>query len=133
MTLPEFDLGGLNLFLSQPSGVPGDGNECRGAARIEFPFPATVRGVDASGARFVCATVVDSLSACGLDVRLQHPVALGTRLLAVIRLSATMDDDVAAPYIAVRGRVVRTESCVDGRCGVAMTFTHRRFLYAPAS
>lgn len=48
----------------------GDGTGSQHGLRIELPFPATVRGVDATGERFTVDTVLDSLSAHELCLRL---------------------------------------------------------------
>ena len=101
--------------------------ERRRALRVDLPFPATVRGIDATGERFTLNTQLDNLSACGLYLRLQRPVEPGAHLLLVVRLSTVPH---AGPRVALRGTVLRTEAYDDGRCGVAVAFDRHRFLYA---
>ena len=103
--------------------------ERRRALRVDLPFLATVRGIDATGERFTLNTQLDNLSACGLYLRLQRPVEPGAHLFLVVRLSTVLVN--AGPRVALRGTVLRTEAYDDGRCGVAVAFDRHRFLYAP--
>ena len=116
-----------NSPISTPA-LPQD-VERRHALRVDLPFPAVVRGVDATGKRFTLRTTLDNLSACGLYLRLQRPVEPGAALFLVVQLS-TATDSAPAPTIAIRGTVLRTEPQVNGRCGVALKFNQHRFLYA---
>ena len=104
--------------------------ESRSSPRIELPFPATVRGVDATGERFTLDTVLDNLSAGGLYLRLARPVRRGMKLFIVVRLSTCRDPEVPAARVALQGVVLRAEPQPDGRCGVAVVFQRHRFLYA---
>ena len=106
-----------------------DGTERRSALRIELPFPATVRGVDAAGERFKLDSVLDNLSTHGLYVRLPRRVEPGARLLVVVRLSLIPDLEVPAATVALRGVVLRSEPQPDGRWGLAVQFDRHRFLY----
>ena len=107
-----------------------DGGERRSAVRIELPFPATVRGVDATGERFELDTVLDTFSGAGLSLRLARPVEPGMKLFIVVRLSTCRDPEVPAARVALQGVVLRAEPQPDGRCGVAVAFQRHRFLYA---
>ena len=115
------------------SMLPYEGMESRSSLRIELPFPATVRGVDADGERFTLDTVLDNLSAGGLYLRLARPVRRGMKLFIVVRLSTCRDPEVPAARVALQGVVLRTEPQPDGRCGVVVAFQHHRFLYAPTA
>ncbi|MDP9315225.1 MAG: PilZ domain-containing protein [Chloroflexota bacterium] len=115
----------LPTLASSTSAFPHD-VERRHALRVDLPFPATVRGIDATGERFTVNTQLDNLSACGLYLRLQRPVEPGAHLLLVVRLSTT---PYTGPHVALRGTVLRTQGYADGRCGVAVAFDRHRFLY----
>jgi PilZ domain len=103
------------------------GPERRGSPRIEVPFPALVRGVDVDAQAFETHTALDNLSRYGLYLRLAQQVAPGMRLFVVIRLSVAPD----ANCIALRGVVLRMEPR-PGAFGIAIRFTHHRFIYATA-
>ncbi len=109
---------------------PYEGLESRRSLRVELPFPATVRGIDADGERFTMDTVLDNLSAGGLYLRLARPVRRGMKLFIVVRLSTCRDPEVPAARVALQGVVLRAEPQPDGRCGVAVVFQRHRFLYA---
>jgi hypothetical protein len=103
--------------------------ERRSKTRLYGWFPATVRGVDQSGEAFDTNTMIDNISAGGLYLRLrQQRVEPGTMLFVVIRLSTAPPDEVRAPLIALRGRVLRAEQKPEGERGVAVQITHTRFL-----
>jgi hypothetical protein len=149
------------------------GADRRRHPRLRTPFPAILRGKDASGESFEVNAVLDNISAGGLYVRLERCVKRGTRLFVVVRLSATsagwglqarhgvrfsprgrrgghawraivrlavwgwgmvvppstsLVSTASAPLLAIRGVVVRTEPRLSGMCGVAVAFTHHRFL-----
>ena len=97
---------------------------------IAVPFPAIVRGVDADRRAFEEHTVLDNLSACSLYLRLSRSVEAYTKLFVVAQLSIAPPDQMPAPHVALRGVVIWSESCSDGVYGIAMMFTHQRFLYA---
>ena len=101
--------------------------ERRGTPRIEVPFPALVRGVDVDAQAFEMHTALDNLSSYGLYLRLAQQVTPGMRLFVVVRLSVTPN----ANCIALRGVVLRTEPRI-GAFGVAIRFTHHRFIYPAA-
>jgi len=104
------------------------GGERRQHPRLSEPFPVLVRGVDAYGEALEINTVLDDFSAGGLYVRLRWRVEPGARLFAVVRIAPALDPTVAGPRVAVRGRVVRVALPLEGRWGVGVQFTHRRFL-----
>jgi hypothetical protein len=100
-------------------------HERRSAARIETPFPATVRGVNIDDQPFEEHTVLDNFSSSGLYLRLARRVLPGVRLFVLMRLSVAPN----ATYIALRGVVLRTEPRPGGIFGTALRFTHHRFIY----
>ena len=115
--------------------TPASGHEVterRSMVRVDLPFPATVRGVDADGERFAVDAVLDNLSAHGLYVRLARPIEQGARLFFCVELALTTEPGVCAPRVALNGVVLRVDPQPDGRCGIAVAFDHHRFLYASA-
>ncbi len=110
-----------------------EGFERRHEPRLALPFPATVRGVDATGDRFEEKVELDSFSAHGLYVRLRRPVRQGTRLFICVKLWLGQGGDARGACIALHGHVLRTESQPDGRCGMAVGFERHRFLYVADS
>ena len=108
---------------------PDGGVECRSAVRIELPFPATVRGVDATGERFELDTVLDNFSGTGLYLRLARRVEPGMKLFIVVRLSLAPARQARAARVALRGVVLWVEPQADGRHGIAVAFRRHRFLY----
>ena len=115
------------------SPLPHGERERRRAIRVDASFPATLRGTDRTGERFTQAVVLDSLSACGLYLRLARPVELGASVFVVVRLSTAPADVAPAPNVAFRGTVRRVELQDDSRYGLAVEFTRHRFLYVLAT
>jgi hypothetical protein len=102
--------------------------ERRRHPRLYEPFAVRLRSVDAAGEVFEIDTVLDDFSAGGLYVRLTRRVEPGTRFFAVLRIATGPPSGTSAPYVAVRGVVVRVEPQPDGRYGVGVQFTRHRFL-----
>ena len=103
--------------------------ERRRKLRIYHPLPAMVEGVDSTGEAFKNDTVLDNLSAEGLYLRLMPCVERGTELRIVFRLSTVAGATAkAAPKVAVKGTVVRSEPKQGGACGVAVALRQRVFL-----
>lgn len=95
--------------------------ERRSKPRIYFPFPATVRGVNASGEVFEIGASLDNLSASGFYLRMPECVEQGTKLFVLTRLATSM-------LVAIRGRALRVEPQPDGMCGVAVAIIRYRIL-----
>lgn len=104
------------------------GKERRRGPRISFPFPARVRGTDASGKPFRLDTLIENLSAEGLYLKMNRGIMSGTELTIAIRLSAASVELMNSTSVATRGVVLRTELQPDGTCGVAVRFTRHRLL-----
>ena len=102
--------------------------ERRSKPRIDKPFTAVVHGMDVRGKAFEISTQLDNLSACGLYIKLAQCVEPGTKLCALIHFSAAPPARVDAPQVAVEGIVLRVELNQTGAYGVALGFTHYRFL-----
>jgi c-di-GMP-binding flagellar brake protein YcgR len=104
------------------------GLERRGKPRVATPFPATVRGVNASGEAFETTTQLNDLSGGGLNLRLSQPVKQGAKLFIIIWLGSAPSRDAETPRVAVRARVVRIEPESSGAYGAAVTVNNYRFL-----
>lgn len=121
-----------NLTSSPPSTMPTvHGDERRRALRVDWPFPALVRGTTGTGDRFTVTATLENLSACGLYLRLRQPIEPGAALFAVVQLALSAGQ-ASAPSVAVRGTVARVDAPLDGRYGVAVAFHRHRFLYVKA-
>lgn len=99
--------------------------ERRGRPRIEQPFPATVRGVDATGESLDIDTVVDNMSSRGLFVRVPRPIEPGARLAIGVRVGMPGAQERSA-RIAARGVVVRVELMPKGEYGLGVALTRHR-------
>ena len=102
--------------------------ERRSKPRIQSPFPATVRGVNASGEAFETDSVLDNLSASGLYLFLMQRVEQGAKVFIVVQLSTSPTVRETRPRVALRGEVLRTDRKSSGACGIAVAFTGHRFL-----
>ena len=107
--------------------VPGltDFRERRAGARVQLPFPVTVRGIDAIGEPLDIDTVLDNVSRGGLYVRIPRRIEPGAQLAVGIRVSGPCEEGPAA-RVATRGVVLRVESKPDGDHGLAVEFTRYR-------
>jgi hypothetical protein len=101
--------------------------ERRRKPRIERPFPAIVRGVDIDGTPFEITTKLDNISASGLYMRLTPRLQPNAELSIIARLSLSLVAGDGA-VVALRGRVVRTDSQAVGGFGVAVEVKQREFL-----
>lgn len=104
------------------------GGERRQHARLYEPFHVLIRGLAATGEAFEFRTVLDNCSARGFYVRLEHRVAVGTKVFALIYFAARSVSETSRLRVAVRGRVVRTMLHPDGLWGMGVQFTRHRFL-----
>ncbi len=101
--------------------------ERRSKPRIENSFPATVRGVNASGQAFETHTVLDNLSARGLYLSVMHQVKQGAKVSIVIQFSTGATVNETRPRVELLGEVLRAEREESGACGIAVAFTIYRF------
>ena len=102
--------------------------ERRRKPRVDRPYVAKVRGVDAGGKAFQADTLLDNLSASGLYLRLPHQVETGASLFILIGLYTSTPEDGLGGRIAVRGVVLRSESKEFGLWGLAVQIINHRFL-----
>lgn len=115
-----------DLFAYKDSG--SSLGERRSKPRIYLPFPAKVRGIDASGREFEAETVLDNLAANSLYLRIMYPLKERVELDVVFGLSATASGKITSPRVKVRGTVLRTEQKPGGVCGVVVAFRHPKVL-----
>lgn len=101
--------------------------ERRTKPRIQVAFPALVRGRDSAG-KFEEDARIDNLSAIGLYLRTKRRVALGSSLFVTLRFTAQPSFQIAAPILATRGTVVRTDVKPDGTFNLAVKLDRYRFL-----
>ena len=95
--------------------------------RIECDYPAIVEGYNGNGAKYNEKAKLANLSASGLFMLANRNIENGTKLSVMVLLSNSFEDN-DAPRLATSGIVVRTEPKTNGGCGVAIKFTHYRFL-----
>jgi hypothetical protein len=102
--------------------------ERRGKPRIHELFPVTVHGVDANGEAFEANGVLDNLSADGLYMKLGQCIDPGATLTIIIQFCPAPINGEPPPRVLLYGMVLRAELKPGGECGVAIKFTHHRFL-----
>ena len=96
--------------------------------RIYDPFPAMVRGVDASGTAFLSRTIIDNISTEGLYLRLMQQMEHRTKLYIIVHLSNLQIEGERAMRLYLSGEVVRVEPRLGGACGFAVSIKRNRFL-----
>ena len=102
--------------------------ERRCKPRIKGPFPIVVHGVDVVGDTFEIKTVIDNISAGGLYVKIGQRVEPGATLFFHASLSSVERVVELAPRLLLHGVVLRSELTHGSACGVAVAFSHYRFL-----
>jgi hypothetical protein len=102
--------------------------ERRRKPRIHELFPVTVHGVDANGEAFEANGVLDNLSSDGLYMKLRQCIDPGATLTIIIQFLPAPISAEATPRVLLYGMVLRAELMSGGECGVAIKFTHHRFL-----
>lgn len=83
-------------------------------------FPARVRGVDSTGAKYQAQVLLDNFGAAVFDLRLTRLVEVGARLLVVA--------DIYDATIALHVQVLGTEAQADGAYRLSVAVMHYRFL-----
>ena len=117
----SFQLGSQKTQMPQTS-------ERRIKPRIDLPFSARVRGVDANGEAFEMNSVLDNFSANDLYLRMERSLKQGAELLVLVDLPTISTDNAGASQIEAQGVILRAEPQPNGGCGVAVAFTKHRFL-----
>jgi hypothetical protein len=97
------------------------GDEHHDEPRIEGPFPARVKGSNASGQRFIADTVIENLSAHDFCVRLEERIEPSARLFVAARLDKSV--------VALRGKVLQAISRADGTWDITVLITRYRFVH----
>jgi hypothetical protein len=101
--------------------------ERRRKPRIHCDFFALVRGKEPRGVRFEGEAILSNISANGMYLKLQEPVAEGDKLFVYVRLGGSSDSQ-NVPMIAAAGEVVRVDQGPNGKYGVAVNISKHRFL-----
>jgi hypothetical protein len=101
-----------------PAFVEG---QSRDETRIQGPFPARVKGSQATGARFVTDTIIENLSAQDCCVRLVERVEPGDCLFVATRINKAV--------VSLRGKVLHIMLRADGTWGVILRITRYRFVH----
>ena len=100
----------------------------RRRVRIYDPFPAMVRGVDASGATFLSRTIIDNISTDGVYLRLMRATRAPNKGLYRRPALQRRGGGRAPDATASRGEVVRVEPRLGGACGFAVSIKNNRFV-----
>src|SRR5690348_8288068 len=119
------------MWHKQASGSPDNdtqprytGQERRTSPRIQTPFRAIVRSVEANEQPFEEHTILDNLSGSGLYLPLARRVRQGVELFIRIRFSISHDADAAVAWIELHGMVLRTEPRPGSVFGTALRLMH---------
>ncbi len=104
----------------------GTGIERREKVRIEGPFLARVRGVDADGERFDIETSLENLSASGLFMRISRPVKERTAIFVVLKIPVRQGAHGSGTCWAAQGLVRRVQKLDGGWCGLGVKLTRYR-------
>lgn len=102
--------------------------ERRSSLRLAVPFRALTRW-RSHGASVEEEVILANLSAHGLRTQISQLLAVGEPLFVLVRFDLRTEPRVAGPGVAIRGVIIRTEQLADGRCDIALLFTHHRMLF----
>lgn len=102
--------------------------ERRSSLRLTVPFRALARWRN-QRASFEEEVTLANLSAHGLHTQLSQLLMVGAPLFVLVRFDLRTEPRVAGPGVAIRGVIIRTEPLTDGRCDIALLFTHHRMLF----
>jgi|SRR5690349_3020952 hypothetical protein len=97
--------------------------ERRAKPRLTDSLPARVWGIDSEDEMVSLDCQVINLSASGLFLKVPHRIKLKSQISLVVRLL-----NGSGSTAAIRGRVLRDESQLDGSRGIAVRITEHRFL-----
>lgn len=106
------------------------GADARDDLTVDLPFPAVVRGRDASNQEFEEESTIRSLSPRRVSITLTRPMVAGADLLIVVRLSLARDDRTPVLHLALEGVITITEWLGESRWRVEMQLKCHRFIYA---
>jgi hypothetical protein len=101
--------------------------ERRKKPRVDFDYPAIVEGIDQQGKTYKENAKLANLSASGLYMWAECDIEHDSKLSVTVLLSSMLSD-METPKLATKGIVVRTEPQTNGTCGVAVKFSHYRFI-----
>ncbi len=95
--------------------------------RIDCEYPAIIEGNDAEDGKYSDHARLANLSASGLFMLANRHIENGAKLSVTVVLSNSTEN-CDAPRLATSGTVVRIEAKPNGTYGVAVKFSHYRFL-----
>jgi hypothetical protein len=101
--------------------------ERRTKPRIDCDYPAIVEGIDQDRKIYKENAKLSNLSAGGLYMWANRDIEQDSKLNVTVLLSS-MQIDTATYKLVTKGIVVRTEPQANGICGVAVKFSHYRFI-----
>ncbi len=95
--------------------------------RIKCEYPAIIEGNDETGGKFNHTGKLANLSASGLYMVTNRYIENGSKLSVTVLLTNCIENH-ESPKLATSGVVVRSNPEPDGMCGIAILFSHYRFL-----
>jgi hypothetical protein len=99
----------------------------RNKPRVECDYPAIVLGIDRQGNTYKENAKLANLSAGGLYMWANRHIEYNSMLSVTVLLTSSLIDEERFK-LATKGTVVRTEPQANGTCGVAVKFSHYRFI-----
>ena|GEM_PF-1510815 len=106
--------------VTPPSQPPAAEPAACDEPRIHGPFPARVRGLDASGVRFKVSTQLEDISAGHCNVRLDRAARRGGRLFITTQINRAV--------VTLRGTVLGVSPRPGGVHGASVKIVRRRFI-----
>ncbi len=95
--------------------------------RVLCDYPVIIEGNDVLGGRYNEHAILANLSASGLYLKAYLKAKKDTELFVTVLLSHELINE-DTPRLVTSGIVVRSEPQLDGTYGIAIQFTHYRFL-----
>jgi len=97
--------------------------ERRAKLRVTDSLPARIWGLDSTGEMMGLDCSIDNLSSSGVFLRIPCQLQIGSQINLVIRLT-----NGSGATAAIKGRVIRDDSQIDGSRGIAVAITHHCFI-----
>jgi hypothetical protein len=110
-------------FGSIASNIP----ERRIKPRFDCDYQAIVKGINHQGNAYKENAKLVNLSAGGLYIWVNRDIGHNSTLSVTVLLSSTLIDTDTSKLVT-KGIVVRTKPQANGTCGVAVKFSHYRFI-----
>jgi hypothetical protein len=99
----------------------------RNKPRVDCHYPAIVQGIDQQGNTYKENAKLVNLSAGGLYMWVNRHIEYNSMLSVTVLLTSSPIDEERFK-LATKGTVIRTEPQANGACGVAVKFSHYRFI-----